>query len=256
MSTPNKPSKPDLDEKINISHAHGRIAVESSATAREKRLNDAGREAFPLWVLTLCGVVLLIAGGVLNGAGKLFSYDQTFRKNYVRSEPPGAASKSPTGKAALVAFSAKGAKLYSAKCSGCHGADAKGDGANYPSLVGSAFVTQETEKFAMIIINGIQGPTSTGKTYGNGIMPPQGAGLTPEDFASLMTYVRNNFGNSTGDIVTVDMAKKAFEISAARAKAGQAVTADEIRNEHKAMLPGEIMPPDTMVNPATLAPMN
>ena len=107
----------------------------------------------------------------------------------------------------------------------------------------------------MIILNGIQGPISTGKTYGAGIMPPQGAGMTPEDLAGVMTYVRNNFGNSTGDVVTVEMAKAALDLSASREKAGQSVTSEEILAKHKVMLPGEQMAPDMMVNPATLAPM-
>jgi mono/diheme cytochrome c family protein len=255
MSSPNQHSKPDLDETINVTQAHGRVASESAAAAREKRLADSGRESVSLWVITACGIVLLIAGGVLGNAGTLFSYDNTFREGYVRGTAPGGAESGPEAKTALVAFSAKGSKIYSAKCNGCHGADGKGDGANYPSLVGSKFVIEENQKLAMVILNGIQGPTSTGKTYGAGIMPPQGAGMTPEDLAGVMTYVRNNFGNSTGDVVSVEMAKSALDVSAAREKAGQSVTSEEILAKHKVVLPGEAMSPDVMVNPATLAPV-
>ncbi len=255
MSSPNQHSKPDLDETINVTQAHGRVASEFAAAAREKSLADSGRESVPLWVITACGIVLLIAGGVLGNAGTLFSYDNTFRENYVRGTAPGGADSGPEAKTALVAFSAKGSKIYSAKCNGCHGADGKGDGANYPSLVGSTFVIEENQKLAMVILNGIQGPISNGKTYGAGIMPPQGAGMAPEDLAGVMTYVRNNFGNSTGDVVSVEMAKSALDVSAAREKAGQSVTSEEILAKHKAMLPGEAMSPEMMVNPATLAPM-
>jgi mono/diheme cytochrome c family protein len=255
MSSPNQPSQPDLDETINVTEAHGRITNDNAAAVREKRLVDSGRESVPLWVITACGVVLLIAGGVLGNAGTLFSYDSTFRKGYVRGTAPGGVDKGPEPKAALAAFSAKGSKIYSAKCNGCHGADGKGDGVNYPSLAGSEFVIGMNQKFAMIILNGIQGPISTGKTYGAGIMPPQSAGMTPEDLAGVMTYVRNSFGNSTGDVVTVEMAKNAIDLSAAREKAGQSVTSEEILAKHKVMLPGEQMPPDLMVNPATLAPV-
>jgi len=255
MSSPNQHSKPDLDETINVTQAHGRVASESAAAAREKRLADSGRESVPLWVITACGIVLLIAGGVLGNAGTLFSYDNTFREGYVRGTAPGGAESGPEAKTALAAFSAKGSKIYSSKCNGCHGADGKGDGANYPSLVGSTFVIEENQKLAMVILNGIQGPISTGKTYGAGIMPPQGAGMTAEDLAGVMTYVRNNFGNSTGDVVSVEMAKAALDVSAAREKAGQSVTSEEILAKHKVMLPGAEISPDSMVNPATLAPM-
>lgn len=255
MSSPNQHSKPDLDESINVTQAHGRVASETAAAAREKHLADSGHESVPLWVITACGVVLLIAGGVLGNAGTLFSYDNTFREGYVRGTAPGEGDSGPEPKTAIAAFSAKGSKIYSAKCNGCHGADGKGDGANYPSLAGSSFVIEENQKLAMVILNGIQGPISTGKTYGAGIMPPQGAGMTPEDLAGVMTYVRNSFGNSTGDVVTVEMAKNAMDLSAAREKAGQSVTSEEILAKHKTMLPGEAMAPDIMVNPANLAPV-
>ena len=93
----------------------------------------------------------------------------------------------PQPKEALAAFSARGAKIYSAKCNGCHGADGKGDGANYPSLAGSEWVVGETERLAMVILNGLQGPISTGKVYGAGIMPAQAAGRTTEELAGSRT---------------------------------------------------------------------
>ncbi|RYD42448.1 MAG: hypothetical protein EOP83_32735 [Verrucomicrobiaceae bacterium] len=85
-------------------------------------------------------------------------------------------------------------------------------------------------------------------------MPPQGAGMSAEDLAGLMTYVRNSFGNTAGDVVTVDMAKAAIDISAKREKAGQSVTDEEIVAIHMKALPGDVLDPKTMVNPVTLAP--
>ncbi len=255
MSSPShQPSpKPDLDESINVTKAHGRVDRESAAASREKRLADSGHEPVALWVIVACGIVILIAGGVLSKAGALFAYNDTIKVDYVRGKAPGSGDDGPASKPALVAFSNKGAKIYS-KCNGCHGADGKGDGANYPSLAGSEWVLGDTEKFAMIILNGLQGPTSTGKTYGAGIMPAQGAGMGAEDLASVMTFVRNRFGNTSGDVVTVEMAQAALDISAARAKAGQAVTAEEIAADHAKMLPGEPLDPTAPVNPANLKP--
>jgi mono/diheme cytochrome c family protein len=156
-------------------------------------------------------------------------------------------------KEALAAYMAKGAKIYSAKCNGCHGSDAKGNGSTFPSLVGSAWVLGETERFAMVILNGLNGPVSDGKSYG--LMPPQGIGMTPEDLAGIMTYVRNNFGNSKGDVITTDMAKAALEISAARKNAGNSATAEELAADHDKKLPGEVLDPKTLLDPITLAPV-
>jgi mono/diheme cytochrome c family protein len=235
-----------------VTEAHGRLARDFAASAREKRIVESGGEPISAWVLAACGVAVLIAGGILGGAGDLFSYQTIYRPGYERNPPPGVVETGPQPKEALAAYMAKGAKIYSAKCNGCHGADAKGDGANFPSLAGSAWVTGETERLAMIILNGLQGPTSTGKTYG--MMPPQGVGLSAADLAGIMTYVRNHFGNSTGDVVTVDMAKAAMEISAGRSKAGQMVTGAELDADHAKALPGEPLDPKTLLDPVSLAP--
>ena len=245
-------TKPDLEDSINVAEAHGRVVREAAACVREKRIVDNGIAPISLWAFVACGVVLLIAGGILGKGGRLFSYGTTFRENYLRTPAPGAEDSGPVPKEALAAYMAKGAKIYSAKCNGCHGADAKGNGSTFPSLVGSKWVLGETERLAMIILNGMEGPVSDGKTYG--VMPPQGIGMTPEDLAGIMTYVRNNFGNSAGDVVTIDMAKAALEISAARKNAGKASTEAELTAEHVKALPGDVLDPKTMVDPISLAP--
>lgn len=251
MSDPNQ--KPDLDDSINVTEAHGKVVREAAACAREKRIVDNGIEPVSLWAFVACGVVLLVAGGILGSGGNLFAYGSTFREDYVRSAPEGEEDSGPVPKEALAAYMAKGSKIYSAKCNGCHGSDAKGNGSTFPSLVGSTWVTKETEILAMVILNGLQGPVSNGTTYG--VMPPQGIGMTPEDLAGIMTYVRNNFGNAVGDVVTVDMAKAALEISAARSNAGNMTDKTEILANHVKNLPGDVLDPKALLDPITLAPV-
>ena len=250
MSLPNQ--NPDLEDSINVTEAHGRVVRDAAACARENRIADNGIAPVSLWALVACGIVLLIAGGILGSGGRWFSYGAVFREGYTRTPAPGAADTGPVPKEALAAYMAKGSKIYSAKCNGCHGSDAKGNGSTFPSLVGSAWVNGETERFAMIILNGLQGPVSDGKTYG--VMPPQGIGMAPEDLAGIMTYVRNNFGNTKGDVITVEMAKAAMEISAARKKAGNSVTGEELTADHVKPLPGDKLDPKTLLDPITLAP--
>ena len=232
---------------------HGRVAREAAACAREKRISDNGIEPISLWVLLACGVAVLIAGAVLGKGGQLFSYGATFSPGYVRSTPPGLSESGPTPKEALFAYSARGAKIYSSKCQGCHGADAKGNGSTFPSLVGSKWVVGESERFAMVIINGLQGPISDGKSYG--VMPPQGIGMTPEDLAGVMTYLRNNMGNAVGDVISTAQAKEALEVvSIGRKKAGTTITAEELNADHIKELSGEKLDPKTMLDPIKLVP--
>jgi len=252
MSDPNQ--KPDLEESINVTETHGRIARQIAAAARENKLGENGNHPIAPWFIFILVLVGLAAGAVLNNSGKLFSYDNTFREGYVRAPEPGGGSDKLPPVPLVKALSAKGSKIYSAKCNGCHGADARGDGANYPSLSGSAWVTGHTERFAMIVLNGLHGPTSTGKVFSAAGMPAQGGGMTPEDLAGILTFLRNDKGNSVGDVVTPEMAKAAMDISAKRAKAGQQTDADELKAEHDKDLPGEKVDANTLVDPATLLP--
>lgn len=252
MSQPSQ--KPDLDESINVTDAHSKLNRESAAVVREKRIVENGLEPISLGVFAACGFVLLIAGAVFGQAGRLFSYQDTFRPDYVRSAPPGGADQGPVPTEALAAFMARGNRVYSSKCNGCHGSNAQGDGANFPSLVGSDWVVGDTQTLAMVILNGLQGPTSTGRTYGNGVMAAQGAGMTAADLAGVMTYLRNSFGNSTGDVVTIEMARAALEASETRERAGQPVTAEEIAAFHSIDLPGDPLDPSVLVDPISLTP--
>ena len=247
--------QPDPEDARDATASDEHMASESAACAREKILAAPGTEPISLWVLAACGVVLLVAGSILDlgGAGRFFDYQALFRTGYERTPAPGTADQGPPPKEALVAYMAKGSKIYAAKCIVCHGPEAKGDGANFPSLAGSKWATGETQRFAMIVLNGLQGPTSTGKVFPGAGMPSQAPGLTPEDLAGVMTYVRNHFGNSTGDVITVAMVKEAQKISAARAKTGQQVTAEELTADYVKPLPGPTLDAKAMVDPITLA---
>jgi mono/diheme cytochrome c family protein len=245
------PSKPDLEESVNVTEAHDRVVRGAAAAARENKLKENGAEPVSLTVMVLCAIPLLSAGWALGNAGTLFSYKDTVKDGYVRVIPPDDEATGPPPGEALKVYMTKGAKVYS-KCSGCHGPDGKGDGNAYPSLAGSAWVNGETERLAMVILNGLGGPTSSGKTYG--VMPAQGAGMKGEELAALMTYIRNSFGNKTGDVVTKQMGAAGLEISAARPKVGTAVNSDELAADHLKNLPGDVLDPKTMLDPITLEP--
>ena len=152
---------------------------------------------------------------------------------------------------ALKIYMSKGEKIYG-KCIGCHAPDGKGGGA-YPALASSEWAIGDTQRLAMIILNGLSGPASDGKTWG--VMPAQGIGMSATDLAAVMTYVRNSFGNSTGDVVTTAMAAEAIAISEARANAGAPTAKDELDADHAKNLPGDVLDPATMLDPITLEPV-
>lgn len=243
--------KPDLDESVNVTESHAQLRRDAGAVSREKHVDEGGREPMSLWIFGSCAVILIAAGLALGNAGAIFNYEQTVRPGYQRQPDPAAGAGGAEPVDALKAYMAKGGKIYG-KCIGCHGPSGDGGGA-YPALAGSEWVTGDTERFAMIILNGLSGPSSNGKEYG--VMPAQGIGMSAADLAAVMTFVRNSFGNESGDVITQEMAAKAIEISEARSSAGAPVNQAELDSEHNKDLPGEPLAPDTKVDPVTLAPV-
>ena len=250
MPTPSN-DKPDLDESLNVTGSHGEVLRDAAAVAREKRVNEGGREPVSLWIFSAIAVIGIAGGLALGNAGGLFNYNQTVKDGYVRLALGSDEDAGPPPTEALKAYIAKGQKVY-AKCVGCHAPDGKGGGA-FPALAGSEWVTGDTQRLAMIILNGLSGPTSSGKSYG--VMPAQGIGMSPADLASVMTYVRNSFGNAAGDVVTVDMAAEAIRISEERENAGAPVDGGELDAKHSQPLPGNAIEPATLVDPVSLNPV-
>jgi mono/diheme cytochrome c family protein len=248
------PIKPDPNDSPDVNPSPDRLRRSASAVSREKTIPESGTQPVSLTVIVLCGIVLLIAGGVLDRV-KLFDYQDLFRPDYSRKPPASERDNAPQPKEAMEAYKARGQKVFT-KCAACHGPEGKGDGMNYPSLAGSKWATGPSERFSMIILNGLHGVNSTGRAFGGVAgMPSQAPGMTPEDIACVMTYVRNSFGNSVGDIVTVEMATKAMEISGKRAKAGNQVTIEELDADHVKDLPGAKLDPKTLVDPMKLTPV-
>ena len=107
----------------------------------------------------------------------------------------------------------EGKKNYMTICLACHQITGAGIPSVFPPLTKSPYASGNPERFAAIILKGNTGPfTVDGKPYGVAVpMPPQEAMLTDDKIASIMTYVRANFGN-TGGPVSADV------VAAARKK--------------------------------------
>jgi len=246
------------EDNQHIDEKHELILKESKASARENELQESGRESMALWVFVLILLVALSAGIAFQGdffkKGSFlsFDYDQKFPENYVRAKDPAATGGIKT-KPLLDVMLKDGSKLYT-KCQGCHAPTGLGDGKIFPPLGGSEWVLGDTEALAMIILNGVQGPIEVaGKEY-NGVMPPQGGGMDAYSLASLMTFIRNSFGNSTGEIVSEEMAANALKIS--KERAGSMTQSSELKSNHMKMLEGVELDPALLVDPKTRQPVN
>ncbi len=92
-----------------------------------------------------------------------------------------------------------GRTLFSSVCFACHGADGRGTptpGAAgrtlAPSLAGSPRVVGDERAALTILLHGLQGPVD-GVDYGSPMVPMNS--YSDAELASVLTYVRNSFGN-------------------------------------------------------------
>jgi cytochrome c553 len=122
-----------------------------------------------------------------------------------------------------------GGQLYGLYCSACHGADGKGaTGGQFPPLAGSQWPLGNPDRGIKIVLHGLHQPIEVnGKTY-NLEMPPQGAALTDDQIAAILTYVRSSWGNKASAI-SVDQVKK---VRAATAQRKDHWTADALLKLH------------------------
>ena len=87
---------------------------------------------------------------------------------------------------------AQGQTVYTTYCMACHQQNGQGLPPAFPSLLGSPIATGPIGDHVDIVINGRPGTA----------MSAYGALLSPVDIAAVVTYERNAFGNTMGDMIT------------------------------------------------------
>jgi len=108
----------------------------------------------------------------------------------------------------------RGLAVYSRTCIACHQPTGKGLAPVFPSIAGVPIVNGDATLPIKFILHGLMGPiTVDGVTY-NSMMPPV-AGVSDQDVADVLTYVRQSFGNKSNS-VTPDQVKAVRAANAAR----------------------------------------
>jgi cytochrome c553 len=110
---------------------------------------------------------------------------------------PVAASASPLTAEQQKRFDA-GSEIYRSICLGCHQADGKGKEKIAPSLVESRYVIGPDPGAATRIL-------LAGKEGAIGLMPPLGFALNDEQIASVLTYVRREWGHTASAVAPDDV---------------------------------------------------
>jgi ubiquinol-cytochrome c reductase cytochrome b subunit len=161
-------------------------------------------------VLTCTGLVL---GGaiVLSFVGQYHVEQQQMLHGIAG---PAAAETSTTTVAATgpgttggapAAAAAAGASVYTANCSGCHGAAGAGTPGAFPPLANNPVVSGPAAKVIAIVNNGLTGAITVNGAAYNGVMPPWKGNLTPAQIADVITYVRSAWGNKGGPVTAAQV---------------------------------------------------
>lgn len=198
----NKPQGDELlphiePDNLNVRDVHGAIL-------REKDDPRDGYEPIPLWLVSFFMALVFWGGAYLAFYSGGFQAD-VFDPTRVSWAGGGAAAdKGPPDPMVI------GKKLYTANCVACHQATGLGVAGQFPTLVDSEWVLGSDwhgdNHLVKILLHGLQGPIQVkGSTY-NGAMPPWKQ-LKDEQIAAILTYIRNEWGNSASAITAEQVTK-------------------------------------------------
>jgi len=108
-----------------------------------------------------------------------------------------AGAAAPTANAASSRSPNAGQKVFTANCTGCHGANAMGVPGVFPPLVANPDVSGDAKRVIHTVKYGLNGNIVVkGKPY-NGNMPAWDGTLSDMDIASVVSYIRTSLNNKS-----------------------------------------------------------
>lgn len=136
----------------------------------------------------------------------LSTEDLTAMAVYLKSLPQTetARPKAPTnGRSG--SYVAAGQKIYENRCANCHGSEGQGVPNAYPPLAGNRAVTlPHTENLLQMVLYGGFGTSTSSHPRPFG-MPPFVLELTDSELASVLSYIRNSWGNQASEVSILDV---------------------------------------------------
>jgi mono/diheme cytochrome c family protein len=184
-----------------------------AAIQREKREPRVGLEPLSLWLIAVYGFAIFFGGAYLG------RFSGNFNGNGLdpfSGVPRSTKSTGPGGGAQAVELTQaeRGKKIFSANCATCHQMTGLGVAGQYPPLAGSEYVNGGTRRLGMIVLKGLQGPlTVKGMSFGTAVMQPWDKTLTDAKIADVLTFVRQEWGNTGGPVATESIAALRKELA-------------------------------------------
>lgn len=147
----------------------------------------------------------MITSKLIIGLTLFFSYPFNF--NGVTNYEYLAITKNNQEKITLEKSIANGKDIYADFCVQCHLVNGKGDSKNFPPLDGSDWIDNKIIQSIHAIKFGLSGEIKVnGKKFKNA-MPPS-VGLSSQEIADVLNYIRNSWGNKYPKMITVEQVEK------------------------------------------------
>lgn len=127
--------------------------------------------------------------------------DDVYRPEGGAIQSLGGTKPQPVAKLDHAQMMEKGARIFTEVCAACHQPQGQGLPGAFPPLAKSDFLMADKKRSISVLKNGLQGEIDVNGAKFNGVMPQ--LNLDAASIASVLTYVRNSFGNGGGD-VTID----------------------------------------------------
>ena len=108
---------------------------------------------------------------------------------------------------------ASGKRSFETACQLCHQPNGLGTPGQFPPLDGSEWVNGPVSRLARIPMHGLTGPITVKGENWNAAMVNAGGGMTDQELADLLTYIRSAWSNKSPAVDVADVQK-------ARAKDG------------------------------------
>ena len=109
----------------------------------------------------------------------------------------------------LLSLYRKGRDQYNVSCGACHQADGKGLPNMAPTLANSDWVIGDARRLIGVAVHGLMGPIKVNGEKITGVPPvmPAHGFMKDEQLASILTYVRNAWGNRSDAVLPEDIAR-------------------------------------------------
>ena len=155
-------------------------------------------------VLIAAGLVLF---AVFVGGSYLGRYNGGFRNDVyeLQAVDTASAEKATVAEAPFdpVAY---GQKQFNLNCASCHQSNGQGVSGQYPPLAGAEWVVGSPKRLAAIVLDGLEGPVTVKGAIYNGAMASWKGSLNDKKLSSILTFIRQAWGNTAAPITEEQMA--------------------------------------------------